>query len=232
EEKSRTRLEHEISCLSVHPLQQQPQQQQSEQSELREAGGEDGMKVEGNAETAAAPSSASLVAVGMWTDMSVRLLSLPTLEGRHRCELGGDTQARSVLLTTFQDDHHYLLVGLGDGQLASYPLAFTGDQLSLGPRKKVSLGTQPLSLTPFSSHSSSSPSLCVFASSDRPTVIYSSNGEKLLFSNVNTPEVTLMAPFHSPLFPDCLALASEGGLRIGTVDDIQKLQVQTVPLGT
>ncbi|KAM3567426.1 hypothetical protein VYU27_010428, partial [Nannochloropsis oceanica] len=126
EEKSRTRLEHEVSCLSVHPLQQQPQQQQSEQSELREAGGEDGMKVEGNAETAAAPSSASLVAVGMWTDMSVRLLSLPTLEGRHRCELGGDTQARSVLLTTFQDDHHYLLVGLGDGQLASYPLAFTG----------------------------------------------------------------------------------------------------------
>ena len=31
----------------------------------------------------------------MWTDMSVQLLSLPTLESRHRCELGGDTQVRS-----------------------------------------------------------------------------------------------------------------------------------------
>ncbi len=40
-----------------------------------------------------------------------------------------------------------------------------------------------------------------------------------------------MAPFHSPLFPHCLALASEAGLRIGTVDDIQRLQVTTVPLG-
>jgi len=30
----------------------------------------------------------------MWTDMSVRLLSLPALENLHRCELGGDTQVR------------------------------------------------------------------------------------------------------------------------------------------
>ena len=40
-----------------------------------------------------------------------------------------------------------------------------------------------------------------------------------------------MCPFHSELFPECLALASESGLMIGTVDDIQKLQIQTVPLG-
>ena len=44
-------------------------------------------------------------------------------------------------------------------------------------------------------------------------------------------QVTLMTPFHSELFPECLALASEGGLMIGTVEDIQKLQIQTVPLG-
>jgi hypothetical protein len=40
-----------------------------------------------------------------------------------------------------------------------------------------------------------------------------------------------MAPFHSEPFPDCLALASESGLRIGTVDDIQRLQITTIPLG-
>jgi DNA damage-binding protein 1 len=40
-----------------------------------------------------------------------------------------------------------------------------------------------------------------------------------------------MTPFHSELFPECLALASESGLLIGTIDEIQKLQIQTIPLG-
>ena len=40
-----------------------------------------------------------------------------------------------------------------------------------------------------------------------------------------------MAPFHSKAFPECLAIASEEGLVIGTIDDIQKLHIRTVPLG-
>jgi hypothetical protein len=32
-----------------------------------------------------------------------------------------------------------------------------------------------------------------------------------------------MAPFHSELFPDCLAMSSEEGLSLGAVDDIQKV---------
>ena len=32
-----------------------------------------------------------------------------------------------------------------------------------------------------------------------------------------------MAPFHSELFPDCLAMSSEEGLMLGAVDDIQKV---------
>jgi hypothetical protein len=65
-----------------------------------------------------------------------------------KCELGGDVQARSVLLVTLET-RDYLLVGLGDGHLISFPLAITESRPVLGPRKKVSLGTQPLSLTPF-----------------------------------------------------------------------------------
>ena len=49
---------------------------------------------------------------------------------------------------------------------------------------QVSLGTQPVVLTPFISKGA----LSVFASCDRPTVIYTS-GKKLLYSNVNLPEV-------------------------------------------
>lgn len=51
---------------------------------------------------------------------------------------------------------------------------------ALTERKRVTLGTQPITLTSFYSHNSNH----VFACSDRPTVIYSSN-KKLVYSNVN-----------------------------------------------
>lgn len=53
-------------------------------------------------------------------------------------------------------------------------------------RKKVSLGSKPITLKTFQSNGVDH----VFAASDRPTVIYSSN-KKLLYSNVNENEVYL-----------------------------------------
>ena len=50
----------------------------------------------------------------------------------------------------------------------------------LSEKKKITLGTQPAALKTFRSLST----VNVFACSDRPTVIYSSN-HKLVFSNVN-----------------------------------------------
>ena len=52
----------------------------------------------------------------------------------------------------------------------------------------MALGTQPVLLTPFVSRGV----LSVFASCDRPTVVYSSC-KKLLYSNVNLPEVCVCA---------------------------------------
>lgn len=40
-----------------------------------------------------------------------------------------------------------------------------------------------------------------------------------------------MCPLNSEGFPDSLAVASEGALTIGTIDEIQKLHIRTVPLG-
>jgi len=70
---------------------------------------------------------------------------------------------------------------------------------SLGERKKVTLGTQPTVLKTFRSLSTTN----VFACSDRPTVIYSSN-HKLVFSNVNLKEVNYMCPLHSEGYPNRL----------------------------
>jgi hypothetical protein len=40
-----------------------------------------------------------------------------------------------------------------------------------------------------------------------------------------------VAPFNSAAFPDALAIAKEGVLTIGSIDEIQKLHIRTVPLG-
>ncbi|CAH8385815.1 unnamed protein product [Eruca vesicaria subsp. sativa] len=169
------------------------------------------------------PNYSQLASVGMWTDISVRIFSLPELTLITKEQLGGEIIPRSVLLCSFEGIS-YLLCALGDGHLLNFQLDTTTGQLK--DRKKVSLGTQPITLRTFSSKSATH----VFAASDRPTVIYSSN-KKLLYSNVNLKEVSYMCPFNSAAFPDSLAIAREGELTIGTIDDIQKLHIRTIPLG-
>lgn len=93
----------------------------------------------------------------------------------------------------------YLLCALGDGHLLNFLLNTNTGELT--DRKKVSLGTQPITLRTFSSKNTTH----VFAASDRPTVIYSSN-KKLLYSNVNLKEVSDMCPFNSAAFPDRYSL--------------------------
>lgn len=168
-------------------------------------------------------AKAELVAVGLWTDISVRVLKLPSCEQLHVEMLGGEIIPRSILKTCFEGIH-YLLCALGDGTLFYFTMDPNAG--SLAERKKVTLGTQPTMLRTFKSLSTTN----VFACSDRPTVIYSSN-HKLVFSNVNLKEVNYMCPLNSEGFPDSLAVASEGSLTIGTIDEIQKLHIRTVPLG-
>ncbi|XP_051513312.1 DNA damage-binding protein 1 [Myxocyprinus asiaticus] len=164
----------------------------------------------------------SICAVGLWTDISARLLKLPCFSILHKEMLGGEIIPRSILMTTFEGTH-YLLCALGDGALFYFGLDIQTGVLS--ERKKVTLGTQPTVLRTFRSLSTSN----VFACSDRPTVIYSSN-HKLVFSNVNLKEVNYMCPLNSEGYPDSLALANNSTLTIGTIDEIQKLHIRTVPL--
>uniref|UniRef100_A0A3P9H0S1 DNA damage-binding protein 1 n=1 Tax=Oryzias latipes TaxID=8090 RepID=A0A3P9H0S1_ORYLA len=167
-------------------------------------------------------SESPLCAVGLWTDISARMLKLPCFTPLHKEMLGGEIIPRSILMTTFEGSY-YLLCALGDGALFYFGLDLQTGALS--ERKKVTLGTQPTVLRTFRSLSTSN----VFACSDRPTVIYSSN-HKLVFSNVNLKEVNYMCPLNSEGYPDSLALANNSTLTIGTIDEIQKLHIRTVPL--
>ncbi|KAF2317850.1 hypothetical protein GH714_041167 [Hevea brasiliensis] len=147
------------------------------------------------------PNYSQLAVVGMWTDISVRIFSLPDLNVITKEHLGGEIIPRSVLLCCFEGIS-YLLCALGDGHLLNFLLNLNTGELT--DRKKVSLGTQPITLRTFSSKNTTH----VFAASDRPTVIYSSN-KKILYSNVNLKEVSHMCPFNSAAFPDSCSFSDD-----------------------
>lgn len=217
-ERAQVTLEHEIACVDITPF--APSKQL--------AGDSSDVKMDGSSSNVSSQNwelnalRSPICVVGLWTNFSVCVLQLPTLQQVTKEPLGTDLLPRSVLCNTFEGQD-YLLVGLGDGSLVNFHVdAATG---ALSNRKRVSLGSQPIALSTFRSKDMTH----VFASCDRPTVIYSNNN-KLLYSNVNAKEVTVMCPFDSEAFPECLALASESELTIGTVDDIQKLHIQTFHL--
>ena len=147
-------LEHEVACCDLSPL--------------HEGEGEAG--------------KTSVASIGLWTDITVRLVKLPSLEEITKEHLGGEIIPRSILITKFEGTN-YLLCALGDGSLFYFVVSTAG---TLTEKKKVTLGTQPTVLRKFRTGAVSN----VFACSDRPTVIYSSN-QKLVFSNINLKEVTV-----------------------------------------
>jgi len=115
----------------------------------------------------------------------------------------------------------------GDGMLITYMVMSDAGLPMLERCRKITLGTHPISLTCFVNRGA----LCVFASCDRSSVIYSRNS-KLLFSVVNVPDCTDMTPFHSKLFPNCLATSSDVGFMIGAVEtEIQKVHIQSHYIG-
>lgn len=168
--------------------------------------------------------SSPVCAVGLWS-MEIVLASMSDLSVITRESTGEETIPRSTVLCTFEGIP-YLLVGLGDGQLITYVLDEKSGELHR--RKKLSLGTKPITLQTFKSHATNVTS--VLAASDRPTVIFSNN-KKLIYSNVNIQEILHVCPFSSEAFPDALALAGEEDLTVGGIDDIQKLHIRTIPLG-
>lgn len=141
----------------------------------------------------------------------------------HNEKLGGEIIPRSILMAHF-DLTSYLFTAIGDGSLFYYIL--DNETGTLSEKKKVILGTQPTQLKIFKTNSSAN----IFACSDRPTVIYSSNN-KLVFSNVNLKEVNHMCTLNSTGYPDSLILTNDSQLLIGQIDQIQKLHIRSIPLG-
>lgn len=218
-ECSETQLEYEVACLDISPYHPQT------------------------------ADTSSYVAVGLWTDISARILTLPDFQPIVKEKLGIESIPRSILMTSLEEIS-YLFVASGDGQLFSFKFNESTGQLS--DRKKISLGTQPIVLQTFKTGDS----INIFAASDRPTVVYSKN-QKLLYSNVNLKvcishlpnmhylflssleahhipfceqEVSYMTSFNSESFPNSIVLNTDESTIIGKIDQIQKLHVSKISL--
>ncbi|KAI9321688.1 mono-functional DNA-alkylating methyl methanesulfonate N-term-domain-containing protein [Dichotomocladium elegans] len=186
----KTRLANEISCIDITPVDS-----------------------DGSNET-------SVVAVGVWQQVGVQLLSLPRLEVVAEEMLAGTAVPRSIKMAKFEKIS-YLLVALGDGQFYNFKL--DSKQGRLWDKKRTFLGKMPIALGTFSSNDTTH----VFAASDKPSVIHSRN-QKLIYSNVNLKDVQCVTSFNSLSFPDAVALTTKDGLIIGQMEEIQKLHITKI----
>lgn len=158
-------------------------------------------------------------AIGLWGDHSIHILSLPSLGTLCKQVLSEEqVLPRSILLYPYDS---YCLCALGDGQLLTW--RYDSQQQQLVDKKKISLGTKPITLKLFHNNEN------IFACGDRPTVIYvntEAQYKKLNFSNVNLKQVISMCSFGNSL----VFVTEDHQLMIGTMDQIQKLHVRSVAL--
>ena len=192
-----------------------------------------------------------IVLVCLWCEVKespeVELVALLSLKSVEIIKLGDEMIARCVLSASLED-HHHLLIGLGDGFLLTYNVSvesladavanaersvtvksygLSTEEDVIPGRRKLSIGTKDTFLRILKSMGSKH----IFAACDRPTVIYSATASgKLLVSNVNFEEVTRFCGFDTEAFPDCLAIATENGLHLGAVNEIQNLHIMSMSL--
>jgi DNA damage-binding protein 1 len=129
------------------------------------------------------------------------------------------------------DHQPYVFVSLADGPIVYY--LFDIEHGLLYERKKVALGTKPTTLTichQIDVPSTSNSRTVLFACSDHPSVISTSNN-KIIFSSVNLREIVCMCSLNSEYYGSTLTLVTDTGIILGRIDDIQKLHVRSLALG-
>ena len=97
--------------------------------------------------------------------------------------------------------------------------------------QKLSIGSQPVQFNIIKSQNINNNvnTKSIFVSSDKPTLFYSYN-KRLICSSLNLSDMNYVTPLHTSSFQNCLAIYSTDSILIGTIDEIQKLHLTTIPL--
>lgn len=165
----------------------------------------------------------TFMVLALWGSFSMEVVQLPDLKTVCQTYLPSKIVPRSIVATCIEDVH-YLLVAFGDGALIYYVFDIkTGTH---GEPKKSSVGTRPPSLHRVRNKNRQH----LFVCSDRPVIIFSAN-KKLVFSNVNVKVVNTVCSLSSESYRDCLVISDGNAMVFGTVDDIQKIHIRSIPMG-
>ncbi|RKP06326.1 mono-functional DNA-alkylating methyl methanesulfonate N-term-domain-containing protein [Thamnocephalis sphaerospora] len=172
----------------------------------------------------ALPHTATMLAVGLWSENHLLIYRLPGLNLMTQEKLSQDITPRSVAIISL-DGVLYVAAGMGDGQLIAF--VCNAETLALSGRTLHVVGTQSVSLVPFTAMDGGQH---VFAASDRPAVGYGEL-QRLTFSGVNLQEAKHICSFNSAAYPGCLAIVSGDNIIIGAVDEVRRLHIRSIPLG-
>ncbi|KZP01372.1 hypothetical protein CALVIDRAFT_493016 [Calocera viscosa TUFC12733] len=138
----------------------------------------------------------------------------------------------STILTTFgANNRPHLLVGLGNGTLSSYALQseriLGRPSVRATDKKTFSLGTQPVMLTACKDLIKEA---SIFACGDRPALLFLKN-DRLTASPIKLRDINAGSILHCTQFPSSFIFASASNLLIGRVQEAQKIDIRTIPLG-
>lgn len=164
------------------------------------------------------------IAVGFWSTYAVDVLSVASTNGHFEpiCNsISLPALPRSLLLHDFGNAPH-LLVGLRDGTLVAF--AFAKNEFQ--DKRVFSLGTEPVGLTQFEMGEKK----VVFASGSRAALFYLERGI-LQSSSILIKSVFSSARINSENWPSSLLLMTSTGCVVGTVQDLDKMHIRTIPLG-
>ncbi|VDD75995.1 unnamed protein product [Mesocestoides corti] len=226
-------LSHEVACVDISPFDKSA----AVRAALASASSLPSPSVANSSGDTSNPlpknSEPEYVAVGLWLGHGIALLKLPSLEVVHTESLpeviassGTAVLPRSILIAQLEEAA-FLFAAMADGSVYYYTIDCTSGNVFLRDAKRVNAGTGPsMHLSQWRSHNKGH----IFVCSNHPCVVYSTRN-KLVFSNVNLKEVTWMAPLNGSYYTNCICLVIPSGLVIGSVDNLQKLHVRTIPLG-
>lgn len=178
-----------------------------------------------------------MVAVAYWTKNTIMIYNLKdfaSVNVKTPC-VHEEHAPVSLLLHTFGTNQPHLLVGLGNGTLVTYGVS---PSHGLTNRRAMSLGNdRPVKMAPClygfglneETRASGDQAKVVFAAGSRACIMwFDTKGKRLRGSPVSVKNTSAVCSVDYPKLPGSVLVASELGMIIGRIGELNKLNIRTV----
>lgn len=179
------------------------------------------------------PDLGDIGVVGFWSSGTVAILDMTTLDPLHGESLRSSPDDASIprdlalaQILPPSISGPTLFIAMQDGNVITFSIAPTS--LTFSGRKRVILGIRQARF-----HLLPQPDagiFSIFATTENPSLIYGAEG-RIVYSAVTADEATYICPFDAAAFPGCIALATDGQVRIAMIDRERRAHVRPLGMG-